>query len=220
MAVVTAAGAVSLQCTAAPPPPAGTAPPAPATVTVEPVTAAQLGASWHPGCPVGPGKLRRIGVSHIGFDNQTHRGELVVHQELVAQVITIFEDLYRHRYPIEKMRTLDQYPAADDELSMEDNNTSAFSCRVIPASGNWTQHAYGRAIDLNPLLNPLIDGSGAFQPKNAAVYLDRNRVEPGLIHAGDSTVHVFTDRGWRWGGNWKSPIDYQHFERRWRVRPR
>ncbi len=65
------------------------------------------------------------------------------------------------------------------------------------------QHAYGRAIDLNPLLNPYIDGTGAFQPKNAAAYLDRSRTDPGLLHNGDPAVHVFTGRGWRWGGSWR-----------------
>ena len=74
-------------------------------------------------------------------------------------------------------------------------------------------YAYGRAIDLNPLLNPYIDGRGAFEPKNAAAYLDRSRTDPGLLHNGDPAVHVFTDRGWRWGGYWRTPTDYQHFER-------
>jgi hypothetical protein len=96
---------------------------------------------------------------------------------------------------------------------MEDNNTSAYNCRDIPGTGRWSQHAFGRAIDLNPLLNPYIDGTGAFQPTNAAPYLDRNRTDPGLLHAGDPVVRVFTDRGWRWGGSWRTPIDYQHFER-------
>ena len=136
-----------------------------------------------------------------------------MHEDLVAEVITIFEQLYRLRYPIEKMRTLDLYRAADDELSMEDNNTSAFNCRGLSGSSRWSQHAYGRAIDLNPLLNPCIYGGGAFQPQNAAPYLDRARTDPGLLHNGDPAVHVFTDRGWRWGGFWTGPIDYQHFER-------
>jgi hypothetical protein len=74
----------------------------------------------------------------------------------------------------------------------------------------WSQHAFGRAIDLNPLLNPYIDRTGAFQPKNAAPYLDRNRTDPGLLHAGDAAVRAFTDRGWRWGGDWRTP---KHFDR-------
>jgi hypothetical protein len=108
---------------------------------------------------------------------------------------------------------LNSYPSAEDELSMEDDNTSAFNCRGIPGSSRWSLHAYGRAIDINPLLNPSIDSAGTLEPKNAAVYLDRKRIDPGLLHSGDDAVRAFTDRGWTWGGNWKSPVDYQHFER-------
>ena len=114
LAVMTAASVVLVRCTAAPPPsaagpppppaasPRASAPPAPADPpSIDPVTAAELGASWRPGCPVGPEQLRRVGVDHIGFDNQTHRGQLIVHEELVSQVITIFEQLYQLRYPRE-----------------------------------------------------------------------------------------------------------------------
>jgi hypothetical protein len=219
------AGVMLVQCTAALPPlvarpspsapsSSASAPPAaPAGGSVQPVTAADLGASWRPGCPVEPERLRRVGVDHIGFDGQTHRGELIVHEDLVPEVITIFEQLYRLGFPIEKIRTVDQYPGADDELSMEDNNTSAFNCRSIPGTNQWSPHAYGRAIDVNPLLNPCIYTSGASQPQNAGAYLDRRRTDPGLLHSGDPAVHVFTDRGWRWGGYWRTPIDYMHFER-------
>nr|WP_246540784.1 M15 family metallopeptidase [Mycobacterium spongiae] len=193
--------------------PPSDAPATPAPATVYPVTAAELGASWRPGCPVEPGLLRRVEVNHVGFDDQTHRGELIVHEDLVPQVITIFERLYVLRYPVEKIRTVNNYPGATDELSMEDNNTSAFNCRGIPGTTQWSQHAYGRAIDLNPLLNPYIDGAGAIQPTNAAEYLDRDRTDPGLLHDGDPAVLAFTDQGWQWGGFWTTPIDYQHFER-------
>nr|WP_204808055.1 M15 family metallopeptidase [Mycobacterium riyadhense] len=180
--------------------------------TVAPVTAAELGATWRPDCPVEPRQLRRVDVDHIGFDGQTHRGQLIVHEDLVPEVIEIFDQLYRLGYPVDKIRTVEHYPAGDDELSMEDNNTSAFNCRTIPGSNQWSPHAYGRAIDLNPLLNPCLYASGAFEPHNAADYLDRSRTDPGLLHTGDPAEHVFTDRGWRWGGNWTTP-DYQHFER-------
>jgi len=218
LAEILAASIVLVQCAGAPPPPvtpspSASAPPAPAVGTVKPVTAAELGASWRPDCPVEPAKLRRVYVEHVGFDGQSHRGELIVHEDLVPDVIAIFEQLYRLGYPIEKIRTVDHYPAADDELSMQDNNTSAFNCRGIPGSNRWSQHAYGRAIDLNPLLNPCIYANGEFQPHNAAAYLDRIRADPGLLRAADPAVQVFTDRGWRWGGYWKTPIDYQHFER-------
>jgi hypothetical protein len=114
-----------------------------------------------------------------------------VHEDLAADVVAIFEQLLQLRYPIQKIRTVDNYPGADDELSMEHNNTSAFNCRDILGTGRWTQHAFGRAIDLNPY----IDRTAAFQPKNAAPYLDRNRTDPGVLHVGDAAVRVFTDRG-------------------------
>jgi len=193
--------------------PSAGAPPAPASATVAPVTADELGTTWRPGCPVEPEQLRRVSVDYLGFDHQTHRGDLIVHQELVADVIAIFEQLYRLRYPVEKMNTVDHYPDADDELSMEDDNTSAFNCRRIPGSDDWSPHAYGRAIDINTLLNPCLYANGYFEPQNAAAYLDRTRTDPGLLHIGDPAVHAFTDRGWRWGGEWAAPLDYQHFER-------
>ena len=231
LAGILAAGVVLVQCSVVPPPhgappsspvtpsPSAAAassaspPTAPAVGTVRPVTAAELGASWRPGCPVEPEQLRRVYVEHVGLDGQTHRGELIVHEDLVPEVIAIFEQLYRLGYPVEKIRTVDHYRGADDELSMEDNNTSAFNCRGIPGTNRWSQHAYGRAIDLNPLLNPCIYAGGEFQPQNGAAYLNRSRTDPGLLHAADPAVHAFTDRGWRWAGFWRSPIDYQHFER-------
>ncbi|OBK44356.1 M15 family metallopeptidase [Mycobacterium sp. 1081908.1] len=230
LAEVLAAGVVLVQCTAAPqhaapPSPSATsswsaaassspsAPPATAGATVEPVSTAELGTTWRPGCPVEPEQLRRVDVDFVGFDGHTHRGQLVVNAELVQDVIAIFEKLYRLGYPVEKMQTVDHYADADDELSMEDNNTSAFNCRLIPGTDEWSPHAYGRAIDINTLLNPCLYASGYFEPRNAAAYLDRTRTDPGLLHVGDPAVRAFTDRGWRWGGEWTAPLDYQHFER-------
>jgi hypothetical protein len=231
VAAIATVAAALVQCTSAPPPPPEPSPsppatrqspsaptstpppPPPAPQTVHPVTARDLGASWRPGCPVGPEQLRRVDVDYLGFDGQPHRGELIVHADLVAAVEAIFTDLRRLGYPIERMRTVDNYPNADDEASMRDNNTSAFNCRIIPGTERWSQHAYGRAIDLNPLLNPYVGRTGAFQPGNAGPYLDRSRRDPGLLHAGDPAVRVFTDRAWAWGGYWRTVKDYQHFER-------
>jgi hypothetical protein len=179
---------------------------------VYPVSAAELGATWRPGCPVAPTALRRVELDYLGFDGGTHRGQLVVNQDVVDDVIAIFSDLTRLRYPIEKMRAVEHYPGAADELSMRDNNTSAFNCRSLPGSDGWSLHAYGRAIDINPLVNPYIDAAGDLQPTTAARYLDRRRNDLGLLHSGDAAVRAFTSRGWRWGGDWHNPIDYQHFE--------
>jgi hypothetical protein len=233
LAQVLAAVVVLVQCSTAAPPHAATpspsltpsssaapaattsgpsAPQAPPAATVQPVTADELGTTWRPGCPVEPEQLRRVDVDYLGFDGETHRGELIVHEELVPDVIAIFEQLLRLGYPVDKIRTVDHYQDADDELSMEDNNTSAFNCRLIPGTNEWSPHAYGRAIDINTLLNPCLYVSGYFEPQNAAAYLDRGRTDPGLIHDGDPAERAFTDRGWHWGGDWKIP-DYQHFEK-------
>ncbi|MEN4396996.1 M15 family metallopeptidase [Mycolicibacterium senegalense] len=179
---------------------------------VQPVNAAGLGGSWRPECPVPPAELRRITLSYIGFDGRSHRGELVVNRDAVSDVIAVFQRLYSARFPIEKMRTADRYPRADDELSMQDNNTSAFNCRPLP-SGSWSLHAYGRAVDINPLINPYISASGDLQPATARAYLDRTRTDPGMIRDGDIVVRTFAARCWRWGGHWRDPVDYQHFER-------
>ncbi len=194
-------------------PPAPPSPFAPAPAAIGPVTAAQLGATWKPGCPVGPEQLRRVEVNYLGFDKQTHRGELIVHEDVVADVVAIFGQLYELGYPIEKMASVAGYPGAEDELSMRDNNTSAFNCRLLPSGNDWALHAYGRAVDVNPLINPYIDSDGNIEPATAGPYLDRSRTDPAMLHAGDPAVRAFTDRGWRWGGNWRSPKDYQHFER-------
>lgn len=227
LAQVVAAVVLLVQCAPAAPPPSPTAtpsssvaaapastssPPTPPAPTAQPVTAAELGNTWQPGCPVGPEQLRRVDIDYVGFDGQTHRGVLVVHQDLVPDVIAIFGRLQLLRYPVDKMQTVDHYAEADDELSMEDNNTSAFNCRRIPGSGEWSPHAYGRAIDINPLINPCLYVTGYFEPRNASEYLDRSRTDPGLIHGGDPAEQVFTERGWQWGGYWRTP-DYQHFER-------
>ena len=219
--MLAATAAVTVQCAPSPPAAAPSSmtsttsavAPSAQAATVHPVTATDLGTTWRPECPVAPTALRRVELDYLGFDGGTHRGQLVVNEDVVDDVIAIFGDLIRLRYPIERMRTVDHYPGADDELSMEDNNTSAFNCRPLPGSDAWSLHAYGRAIDINPLVNPYIDASGDLQPTTAARYLDRSRDDLGLLHDGDAAVRVFTSRGWRWGGDWSNPIDYQHFER-------
>ncbi|QEN15291.1 M15 family metallopeptidase [Mycobacterium sp. ELW1] len=200
------------QLPAVPPSSAATATTPPAVVQA--VSAADLGATWRPGCPVSPDELRRVDLDYVGLDGLDHRGVLIVHRDVVADVVAIFADLHRQRYPIAKMQTPQHYPGAVDDLSMEDNNTSAFNCRPLPGSTAWSLHAYGRAIDLNPLFNPYLDRSGDLEPATAGSYLDRRRTDPGILHAADAAVRAFTDRGWTWGGDWRNPIDYQHFERR------
>ena len=173
---------------------------------------ADLGRTWRPDCPVTPEDLRRVELDFLGFDGRMHRGSLVVHRDLIDEVAAVFAELLELRYPIERMQTVEVYPGAEDELSMRDNNTSAFNCRPLPGGTGWSRHAYGRAVDLNPLINPYIDAAGNLEPATAGDYLDRRRDDPGILRADSPAVRVFTDRGWSWGGAWRTPVDYQHFE--------
>lgn len=189
---------------------------APRPATVSAVTAADLGATWRPGCPVPPDQLRRVELDHWSYDGRLHRGELVVDAAITDAVIDVFGRLAALRFPIEKMHTPDRYPGAEDELSMRDNNTSAFNCRGIPGSTSWSWHAYGRAVDINPLVNPsftgTVDAPQRIEPATGTPWLDRTRRDIGMLHDGDQAVEAFVSRGWRWGGYWRTPLDYQHFE--------
>ncbi len=165
--------------------------------------------SWRPGCPVRIGDLRLLRASYRGFDGATHQGVLVVNVDAVPAVVAALRSLFDARFPIRRMRLVEGY-GADDDRSMAADNTSAFNCRRVTGSGTWSEHAYGRAIDVDPLENPEIRGS-VVSPPGGAAYVDRSRRAPGMIHAGDATVRAFAAVGWRWGGYWHSPKDYQHF---------
>ncbi len=161
-----------------------------------------------------PEQLRRVELDHWGYDGRLHRGELVVGAAITDAVIDVFARLAALRFPIEKMHSAARYPGAEDELSMRDNNTSAFNCRGIPGSTSWSWHAYGRAVDINPLVNPYVDARGGVEPATGTPWLDRTRRDVGMLHDGDPAVAAFVTGGWRWGGHWRTPLDYQHFELR------
>jgi hypothetical protein len=169
------------------------------------------GVSWHRGCPVGFGELRLLTVTHWGFDGGVHRGRLVVNRDAATAMLGTMRTLFHLHYPIRQMRLVDAY-GADDHRSMAADNTSAFNCRFVAGSGGvWSEHAYGRALDLNPLENPYVTESGYVSPPAGASYLDRSRRAKGLIHRGGPVVAAFAAVGWKWGGNWPWPKDYQHF---------
>jgi len=195
---------------AAPPPTSVEAKPVPPfTASIKRVTADDLYASWRPGCPVPVEQLRAIDMSHWGNDGAVHTGRLIVAANLADDVVAIFRDIYAARFPIEKMQPIDVY-GGDDNRSIKANNTSAFNCRAVTGGSGWSEHAYGRAIDVNPFVNPYVKGSTVLPPE-AAPYTDRSRHDPGMIHGGDAVVRAFAARGWRWGGYWRSLKDYQHF---------
>ena len=187
---------------AAPPPPAFAA-------AVSLVTATDLSASWRSGCPVPVEQLRALDVSHWGFDGHVHTGRLIVAANEAAPIVAVMGELYAQRYPIERMQPIDVY-GGDDNRSISANNTSAFNCRAVTGGGGWSEHAYGRAIDVNPFVNPYVKGATVLPPE-AAAYVDRGRADAGMIHDGDGVVQAFLAQGWRWGGSWTSIKDYQHF---------
>jgi hypothetical protein len=122
------------------------------------------GVSWHRDCPVGLGKLRLLEVSHWGFDRDAHRGELVVHERVAKRIVRVMRSLFERDFPIRRMKLIDAY-AGDDHRSMDADNTSGFNCRFVAGSaGTWSQHAYGRAIDVNPIENPYVTPSGHVSP--------------------------------------------------------
>ncbi|HET8814596.1 MAG TPA: M15 family metallopeptidase [Solirubrobacterales bacterium] len=168
------------------------------------------GVSWHAGCPVGFRDLRLLRVTHWGFDGEVHRGRLAVHRDSARPMLRTVRELYRLRFPIRRMRLVDAY-GADDRRSMAADNTSAFNCRFVAGTSRWSEHAYGHAIDVNPVENPYVTSDGYVSPPAGAPYVDRSRQVPGLIHRKGPVVKAFAEIGWEWGGNWSWPKDYQHF---------
>ena len=168
-----------------------------------------LGASWHPGCPVGPADLRSISVSFWGFDATGHTGVIVVHRSNAASLVAALRELWNQRFPIEAMAPIATY-GGDDRASMLANNTSGFNCRTVAGTSKLSEHASGRAVDINPFRNPWVSGS-KFDPPEAGAYADRSRRDPGIFHDGDDSVNAMERAGWRWGGHWATSKDYQHF---------
>jgi hypothetical protein len=175
------------------------------------VARSDLPHSYRQGCPVGPSQLRAVRVRHWGFDRRVHVGTLVVHASVAHSVVSVFRELYATRFPIRRMRPIDVYRGSDP-ASMAADNTSAFNCRYAFAAGprRWSAHAYGKAIDVNPVENPYLD-RGVVRPPAGRRYLDRSRVRPGMAVGGGPLVRAFQRIGWSWGGRWTASPDYQHF---------
>ena len=179
--------------------------------SVSGVTAAQLPHSWHRGCPVGPSRLRRARVTYWGFDRRAHTGAFVANEDAVAALVHVFSRLYAARFPIRRLRPIDAY-GGRDERSLAADNTAAFNCRYVvgPGPRRWSTHAYGEAIDVNPVENPYLEG-GRVHPRAGRSYLRRSRVRPGMATRGGLLVRSFAAAGWKWGGRWTGSPDYQHF---------
>jgi D-alanyl-D-alanine carboxypeptidase len=184
-----------------------------------PVRAAVISADeWHAGCPTPLSQLRLLTVRYLGFDDRAHSGQLVVNQAAVAPLEKVFARLYALRFPIRHMALSDTYGPASGQPA-DGDVTASFECRQASASpcgglannttGTWSEHAYGEAVDLNPVENPYV-GCGMTRDRTALSYLDRSRVRKGMVTP--AVVAAFESAGWGWGGSWTgSTKDYMHF---------
>jgi hypothetical protein len=181
--------------------------------SIAPIDAVQAkrmtGVSWRPGCPVLLRDLRLLRLTHWGFDGRARTGRLIVHAEVARETVSVFRRLYTARFPIRRMTPVDAYGGSDFR-SIEADNTSAFNCRRVEGTSRWSEHAYGRALDLNPIENPYVSGGSTSHPASVP-YLDRSRRRPGMAYEGGVVVRAFDAIGWGWGGRWTSVRDYQHF---------
>ncbi len=172
-----------------------------------------VGSSWKEGCPVPIEGLAYVTLNHWGYDDKVHSGELIVAKEVAPEVLAVFKELFAAKFPVEQMKLVDEF-GADDDKSMEANNTTAFNCRPIYGkSSGFSRHSYGQAIDINPKTNPYVTKK-MVAPKGGEAFVDRTKAYLGGITADGLITKAFASRGWDWGGSWKSYQDYQHFEKK------
>ena len=176
------------------------------TGSVEPVRWADLRHSYRDGCPVPPARLRTIRVSYWDFAGKPQEGRIVVARRVAADVVTIFRKLWEARFPVRRLQPVSAYRGSDD-ASMAADNTSGFNCRFVGGTSRWSMHAYGEAIDVNPVENPYVRGS-TVSPSAGRAFLDRTRYRKGMAVGGGVLVRAFAAAGWKWGASFG---DYQHF---------
>ena len=173
------------------------------------------GISYGEGCIVPYEELTYLQVLYMDFEGQPQVGEIICNQAIAQDLVEIFYELYQASYPIERIRLIDEY-GGDDTLSMEANNTSCFNYRVVDGTSSLSRHAYGLAVDINPLYNPYVtypNGKRRVSPASSEIYADRSLDFPAKIDKNDLCYQLFTEHGFTWGGNWKTMKDYQHFQK-------
>lgn len=152
-------------------------------------------------------RLCLLDVRYFSFDNRLHQGQLVLHRDVRQDILALFHLLEELRFPVARVVPIVQYGWSDD-ASMQDNNSSAFNYRFIAGTKRLSAHARGMAVDINPLLNPVIYPDGRVSPPGAR-YLPGGR---GVLTEQGPVVREFLKRGWQWGGQIQSFKDYHHFE--------
>jgi hypothetical protein len=173
-------------------------------------------AVWHRGCPVGLSDLRLLTVTHRDFAGRPATGQLVVNKRAARPLVRAFGRLYRLYFPIRHLALDDAYGSAA-ERPADGDVSGSFECREAAASpctradttGSWSMHAYGLAVDLNPVENPYV-GCGETRDPRARRYRDRSRHRRGMVTR--QVVAAFASIGWGWGGSWSGNTkDYMHF---------
>jgi D-alanyl-D-alanine carboxypeptidase len=169
---------------------------------------------WHRGCPVWPSQLRVLSFRYYGFDSATHVGQIVVNAKFAYPLGTVFAKLYRMRFPIRDAAFASTYGphpdrSGDVTASFECRNAAASPCSTTSTTHNWSMHAYGEAVDLDPRENPYV-GCGMTRDKTALSYMKRTWYRPGMVTP--AVRAAFASIGWGWGGSWiGSTKDYMHF---------
>jgi len=177
------------------------------------------GNSWKKECPVGIEDLRYLKLAYHGFDGTLHMGELIVHKDAARSTVKVFKELYAIGYPIRQMRLVSDFNG-NDWQSIEADNTSALNCRYATGRKKWSNHAYGKAIDINPIENPYISRTGHISHKASLKFRKRTHrpqsgiADKALITRHDKVYRIFKKYGWSWGGEWIGIKDYQHFDYR------
>ena len=174
------------------------------------------GKSYKHNCSIKCDELRYLHLLHYTIDGSIKLGEMICHKDVAKDLINIFRQLYEAKYPIERMQLIDDYNA-DDITSMNHNNTTCFNYRAVAGSKKLSNHSMGKAVDINPLYNPYVkrrsDGSYKISPETGRKYANRSRNFKYKIDKDDLAYRLFTKYGFRWGGNYRSLKDYQHFEK-------
>jgi hypothetical protein len=166
--------------------------------------------------------LRYLKMLHYNFDGKIQVGEMVVNAAISEDVLGVFKELFAVQYQVQSMYLIDNYWTGDanttDTASIDQNNTSCFNYRVVTGGSNLSNHAYGRAIDINPQQNPYVsyrNGQADWSHSNSDEYVFNREesADPHVIKAGDVCYNIFIRYGFSWGGLWTSTVDYQHFEK-------
>jgi hypothetical protein len=155
---------------------------------------------------VGPSQLRTVEVSYWDFAVRPQVGRVVVARRHAPAIVTVFRKLWTVRFPLRRLQPVSVYRGSDD-ASMAADNTSGFNCRFVGGTNRWSMHAYGEAIDVNPVENPYVRGS-TVSPPAGRVYVDRSPYRKGMAVPGGVLVRAFASVGWKWGASFG---DYQHF---------